>query len=216
MSQKPIPPFFLGVHNFFQLIQWIFFLSFVCPHQYFANVEFMESHSALGILNIPIGYVKIAWATVFIRISLLALEIYFSFHPNTLFVIFSPKSLKVLTFDFPPTIGRPKYFSRFSMILALLIPCIATLTSVFVFQLKNNVVFYLLIAWPDACSYQLNNSRRCWHSPSVAWQKIKLSSAKRRCEIHTPFVQDNIPCRFWEATAWRIKEDSPSAHNRNM
>ncbi|KAK4572740.1 hypothetical protein RGQ29_030958 [Quercus rubra] len=60
MSQKPIAPFFFGVHNFFQLIQWIFFSSFVCPHQYFANVEFMVSHSALGILNLPIVYVKIA------------------------------------------------------------------------------------------------------------------------------------------------------------
>ena len=60
MSQNPIPSFFFGVHNFFQLIQWIFFSSFVCPHQYFVYVEFMISHSTLGILNILIVYVGIA------------------------------------------------------------------------------------------------------------------------------------------------------------
>ena len=175
----------------------------------------MVSHWALGVLNIPIVYVRIAWATVLIRISLLALKIYFSFHPTTLLVIFSPRSLKVLIFAFPPIIGRPKYFSQFSIILAPIIPCIAILTSSFVFQLKNNVVFCLLIAWPDACSYLLSNSRRCWHSSLVARKKMKLSSTKRRCDIHTLFVQDNIPWRFREATTWRIKEDRPSAHNRN-
>lgn len=62
-------PFFFEVHSFFQLIQWILISFFVCPHQYFANVEFMVSHRALGILKIPIVYVGIAYAIILIRIS---------------------------------------------------------------------------------------------------------------------------------------------------
>ena len=56
-----------------------------------------------------------ACATVLIRISRPALEIYFSFHPITLLAIFSWSSLNVPTFDFPFGIGRPKYFSHSNM-----------------------------------------------------------------------------------------------------
>ncbi|KAK4593033.1 hypothetical protein RGQ29_017253 [Quercus rubra] len=53
-SLNPIQPLSFGLHNFLQLIQCIFFSSFVWPHQYFASVEFFVSNKALGILKIPI------------------------------------------------------------------------------------------------------------------------------------------------------------------
>ena len=78
-SRKPIPPFFFGVHNFFQFIQWIFMSSLVCLYQYLAKIELIESPTAFGILNRPIEYSGIACAIVLINTSLLALEKSFSF-----------------------------------------------------------------------------------------------------------------------------------------
>ena len=54
----------------------------------------------------------IAWATVFINTSRPALEINFSFHPMTHFVIFALNSLKDFTLDKPVTMGNPRYFSQ--------------------------------------------------------------------------------------------------------
>ena len=118
MSRKPIPPFFFVVHSFFQFIQCIFLSFFVFPHQYLAIVELIESHRDFGSLKRLIVYVGMAYATVLINISLPALEINFSFHPMTRFVICSCISLKVVTLDFPHAIGRPSYFSQSVIILA--------------------------------------------------------------------------------------------------
>ena len=140
-SRKPIPPSFFCVQSFFQLIQWIFLSSFVCPHQYFANKELMLSHVDLGNLKMLMAYVGIACAIVLIRTSRPAFEMNFSFHPITHFVIFSCRSLKVATFDFPLAIGKPRYLSVCVIILPPNICWINVLTSDFVFLLKNNVVF---------------------------------------------------------------------------
>ena len=104
ISLKPIPPLPSGLQSFFQLIQWIFFSSFVWPYQYLASVEFSVSHKAFGILKIPIVYVGMTWATILISISLPTFEIKFSFQPITFFVILSCRPLNIFTFDFPPTI----------------------------------------------------------------------------------------------------------------
>ena len=140
-SRKPIPPSFFCVQSFFQLIQWIFLSSFVCPHQYFANKELMLSHVDLGNLKMLMAYVGIACAIVLIRTSRPAFEMNFSFHPITHFVIFSCRILKVATFDFPLAIGKPRYLSVCVIILPPNICWINVLTSDFVFLLKNNVVF---------------------------------------------------------------------------
>ena len=85
--------------------------SLVCPHQYLAKIELIESPTAFGILNRPIEYSGMTCAIVLINTSLPALEISFSFHPITLLLIQSCISLKVSTFDLPHAIGSPRYFS---------------------------------------------------------------------------------------------------------
>ena len=75
--------------------------------------------------------------------------------------------------------------------------------------------FYLFIAWPEAISYHQRRFVRRWYSSVVAWQKIKLSSANRRWEIHTPFVQDNTPWRLWACISFLINENNPSTHKKN-
>ena len=77
MSQKPIPPFYFVVHSFFQFIQCNFLSFFVCPHQYLAIVELIESHRDFGSSKRLIMYVGMACETVLINISLPILEIKF-------------------------------------------------------------------------------------------------------------------------------------------
>ena len=136
-----------------------------------------------------------AWATVFINISCPTFDINFSFHPITCFVIFSCSSLKVFTFDLPPLIGKPKYFSQSVITLAPNNCWIAFLTSGFVFLLKNNVVFCLLIDCPNAASYFPKRVVNLWHSFTVAWQNKRLSLANNRWDIQTPCWEDLIPFR---------------------
>ena len=159
-------------------------------------------------------YVGIVCATVLMRISCATFEINFSFHPNTLFVIFSWSSLKVPTFDFPLGIGRPKCFSHSDIIRAPNICWMSFLTSHLVFLLKNNVVFCLFIAWPDAASYLPNRSSNLWHSPTVAWQNNKVSLANKRWEIRTPYWLDNTPLSAQLSLAFLNKADNPSTHKR--
>jgi len=57
-------------------------------------------------------YVAIAWTTALIRTSFPAWEKIFSFHPLIRLHIRSLMPFNVRVFDFPTTIGRPKYFSN--------------------------------------------------------------------------------------------------------
>ena len=214
MSLTPISPLSFGVHNMFQFIQWIFFSLRVCPHQYLATVELIPSHTFLGILKMLIVYVGITWTTILIKTSLPAFEIVFSFHPITLFVILSSSSLKVLTFDFPPTMGSPRYFSQLCMTCAPIKFWISSLSLQLLFGLKNNVVFCLLMAYPHASSYCVSMSSRWQHLLFLASQNSKLSSAKRRWEIQTPPRQEYIPFSLFVFAAFLIKEDSPLAQKR--
>ena len=109
-------------------------------------MELMLSQMEDGSLNRLMEYVGIAWATVLIRTSLPAFEIVFSFHPMTLLVIFSCKSLKVLTFDLPVAFGNPRYLSHSVITLAPNSCFICSFTSGFVFLLKKREVYCLLIA----------------------------------------------------------------------
>ena len=154
------------------------------------------------------------WAIVLIKTSLPAFEMNFSFHPITLLVIRSCNSLKVATFDCPPTIGSPRYYSKSFMFLAPKIFFIASFTSGLVFLLKNRDFFCLLIAWLEAASYLPKMSRSRWHSSTDASQNNKQSSAKRRWDTQIPPVQDNTPCNCLVFEAFFIIPDNPSAHNR--
>ena len=68
----------------------------------------MLSHVDLGNLKMLMAYVGIACATILIRTFQLAFEMNFSFQPISRFVTFSCRSLKVVTFDFPLAIGKPR------------------------------------------------------------------------------------------------------------
>ena len=92
---------------------------------------------------------------------------------------------------------------------------ISILTVCLVLRLKKMDVFFLLMAWPEAASYFPRRSSRCWLSSTVAWQKMKLSSANNRWDIHTPLVQNRMPCNCFLSTAFLIREERPSAHKRN-
>lgn len=201
------------VQSFFQFIQWIFLSSFVCPHQYFASKELMLSHVDLGNLKMLMAYVRIACATVLIRISRPAFEINFSFHPMTHFVTFSCRSLKVVTFDFPLAIGKPRYFSLCVIILPPNICRINVLTSSVVFLLKNKAIFWQLMAWLEAASYWPKICNSYWHSPIVALQKRRL--ANRRWDMRTPCWLDKIPCSTRVSAAFLNNAERPSTHRRN-
>lgn len=163
-----------------------------------------------------IEYVGIACASVLIRISHLAFEMNFSFHPITFLVIFSCKFLKVLTFDLPLAIGRPRYLSQCVITLAPNNCCIACLVSGLVFLLKNKEVFCLLICWLDASSYYPNTCNNLRHSPTAAWQNKMLSSAKRRWEMLTPCWLDWIPFSTLCSSAFLNRIDKFSTHKRKM
>ena len=105
----------------------------------------MLSQMEVGSLNRLKEYIGIAWATVLIRTSLPAFEIVFSFHPITLLVIFSCKSLKVLTFDLPVAIGSPRYLSHSVITLAPNSCLICSFTSGVVFVEREN--FRPITSW---------------------------------------------------------------------
>lgn len=157
----------------------------------------------------------ITCATVLIKTSLHALEIYVSFHLIIRFVILSYKSLKVFIFNLPPTIGRPRYFSQFDMIRAPSMLWISIFTYGCVFLLKKKEVFCRFIAWPDASSYCCNRFIKLMHPAIEPWQKRRLSSAKSKREILTPLELDKIPCREWFSSALRSRANRSSAHNNN-
>ena len=71
------------------------------------------------------------------------------------------------------------------------------------------------MAWPDAFSYDSNISSKFRHSAVVASQNSRLSFANSRCESLTPPLQDTTPFKSWLSIALRMKEERPSAQNRN-
>ena len=167
-----------------------------------------------GSLKRLMAYMGIAYAIVFIRTSRPAFDINFSFHPNTCLRNFSSNYLKVFTLDLPQVIGRPRYLSLLVITLAPICCWINLHISGFMFLLKNKEVFGRLIACPDAASYWPRILNSCWHSPTVALQNSKLSSAKRRWEMHTPFWQDIIPFTTRFSTALFNSVVRPSTHRR--
>ena len=145
----------------------------------------------------------------------LLLRFFFSFHPITLFVTHSYNSLKVLTFDLSPTIGSLRYLLQLVMICAPNMFWISNFICWLVFGLKKSVVFCLLMAWPDALSYDSNMSSNCWHSTVVVSQNSRLLSTNSKCEILTPPLQDNTPLNCWFSMALRMRKERPLAHRRN-
>ena len=83
-----------------------------------------------------------------------------------------------------------------------------------VLWLKNKEVFFLLSCWPEAHSYVSKICSRRLHSSFVAWQKIILSSAKRRCDMQGPYGQAATPCRSPLLVAWRRRDYNPFAQNK--
>ena len=86
---KPRPPWFFGKHNLFQLTQWILRTSPLYPNQNFRIKNSISFHKPFGSLKQFMVKVGMAWITTSIRISLLAYDSSFSFHPCILCQIFS-------------------------------------------------------------------------------------------------------------------------------
>lgn len=143
------------------------------------------------------------------------LEINFSFQPITQLDILLWTSLKVLTLDFPPTIGKPKYFSQSIKICAPNIPWIAFLFSCRVLQLKNKYVVCRFIAWLKASSCCAKIFSKIWYLVVLASLKMRLSSTKNKWDILTPPLQEVIPLIWCDLVAFRNRDDRPSTHYKN-
>lgn len=107
-----------------------------------------------------------------------------------------------------------RYLSQFTITLAPSNCCIAFLIFGLVFLLKQSEVFCLLMAWPEATSYCPKRCNNLWHSPIVARQDKRLSSANSRWETLTPCWLDLIPFITLVSSAFLKRVDKPSAQNK--
>ena len=73
-------------------------------------------------------------------------------------------------------------------------------------------LFIDCLAW--SCLITPKQMNGCWHSSTVAWQKIKLSLGKRRWEMHTPLRHDKIPCKFCDSFAFLGKFGRPLTQSK--
>ena len=85
--------------SFSQLIHVILFSSLFCPHQKFLTILVNSSQIESGILKQLTKYVKTAWATTLIIISLPTLDKSFSFQLANLVANFSLRHMKMLLLD---------------------------------------------------------------------------------------------------------------------
>ena len=125
-------------------------------------------------------YVGIACTTTLSKISLPAWVRNFSFQPVMQSQIHPCKLLKALTLDQPIKAGRPKYFSKLSVVLTPAKERISSRTPIGVFLLKKIDVFCLFNLCPDAFLYHSRISCIFSHSLHLALQNNRLSSAKNR------------------------------------
>ena len=123
----------------------------------------------------------IACTTALINISLPACESNFSSHPCNFLHTFSLIKLKLAFFLLPTKDGSPRYLS-YCLISDTPKACLMwSLVSSEVSLLKKMVVLFWLICCPEQLPYTSSSSKILLHSCSVALQKRRLSSAKRRC-----------------------------------
>ena len=125
-------------------------------------------------------------ATALINTSLPALDSIFSFHLANFLRSFSLISLKVFLLFLPINEGKPRYFSCYFITWAPNLCLISSWIALGVLLLKNKDVFAWFSCWPDACSYTFRILWRASHFAREALQKIKLSSAKKRCDSFGP------------------------------
>ena len=107
---KPESPPIFGTQTLSQLIHAILFLPLDWPHQKAWTMLVISSQRLSGSLKTLIVYAGMACATALMRISLLACENTFSFHPNSLLSNLSFNARKVF-FDLSTKEGRPRYVS---------------------------------------------------------------------------------------------------------
>ena len=143
-----------------------------------------------------------------------AYESIFSFQPDSLLSSLSFNARKVFFFDLPTKEGSPRYVSCCFMTSAPKHCFMSSWMSGVALWLKNKQFC------PDLFFSQMH-AHMCPRiaqdgciPPCVAWQKIMLSSAKKRCEIRGPCGQAATP---WsepiEVACWR-RDESPSAQNK--
>ena len=109
-------------------------------------------HKPLGNLKQDMVYIRSAWATALIKISLIAWDKSFPSHPWNFFQTCYFMLSKLSFFFLPIKLGRPKYFSYCWTTGTPRASLIASCTPWDVDLLKNRVVLSLLICWLDALS----------------------------------------------------------------
>lgn len=96
ISLNPMPPMDFGNIILSHATHAIFLLPASTPHQYCLMSRVNSSQTDMGNLNTLIMYVGIAYATAFIKISLLAIDMYFSLQSTSLFASFASKGCNIL------------------------------------------------------------------------------------------------------------------------
>ena len=110
-SLKPSPPSAFGLHSFCHDTQAIFLALSFFPHQKPLSIDAISAQRESGSLKQFMVYVGVAYATAFIRISLLALDNNLPFQPAIFLPTWSLIRLKAFFFPLPTIGGNPKYFS---------------------------------------------------------------------------------------------------------
>ena len=157
----------------------------------------------------------IACTTALIRISLPTCESNFASHPCNFLQTFSFMKLKLAFFLLPAKDDNPRYFS-YCLISSTPKACLmCSLVSFEVSLLKKMMVLFRLICWSEQLPYTSSISKILLHSYSVALQKRRLSSKKRRCVSLGLFLHKAYPLMSPWLVTWDIRPFNPSVHSKN-
>ena len=151
-SLNPKPPKSFGWHKELHLDQCLFLWFPRCPHQNFLIKDSISSHRVMGILKQPIAKVGIACMTALRRISRLAWDSSYSFHPWSFAKTCSLMNNKLAFLYLPTREGRPRYFSWCLDSWTPKNSLIRLSIKGGVYLLKNRPVLFWLSCWPEAFS----------------------------------------------------------------
>lgn len=210
-----MPPLVFGSHILSHFIDAIFLSSLFSPHQKLRTMLVISSPRLVGNKKQLMVCAGMAWAIALISTSLPALDSNFSFPPDSLFAYCSFSYWKVFFFDLPTKDVRPRYFTCCLITSAPNSFLIHSRVSESVFWLKNSTVFSLLSWCPVDCLYTWRRCNSSSHSLVVAWKKNKLSSAKNEWDRCGSRLQMDMPLFLSSKTAFWIRDDMPSTHNKN-
>jgi hypothetical protein len=128
------------------------FSSSLWPHQNLDIKELISLHRVFGSWKTLIVYVGIACITALSNTSLPAWDKKVSFHPCMRSQILPLIPIKAIDRDWPIIAGRPRYLSKFEVMLTPAVPARNSFSSALVFLLKKIEVLSRFNFCPDAFS----------------------------------------------------------------